>query len=148
MIVALHKHNIGESLMKTALVGLMLLSSVPFAQASTHTFNCFLDDADKRDVVLTATAMSVNELVNVRYFSTLRDSMTGVSDPWEMSPQEGTRFYFHNGNSSSFILIPDATMTTLMNSDKPMVFDAQGIFEQYERGGSQEISDLTCVSNN
>jgi hypothetical protein len=103
---------------------------------------------------ITFSLVSPTRLENVVYatrsdgknFTSTTPVMEGKSDPWQMSPQPGERFYFHSGNTSSFLLFAEGVLANAIKNSAPYRFGGQDIFEQYEQGGSQDILELSCAT--
>jgi hypothetical protein len=142
-----------------------LYASISFAQGNKR-FICTGSSPFGKNVEtvrFTAVVEGLSQISDVTLVTTINHQsyedhvpkMGGVSDPWELSPQAGTRFYFHSGNTSTFVLIPsaDALAKILAASDQDVArgdhgldFTAEYIFEEYERGLDQDITDLSCVA--
>lgn len=122
---------------------------------------------DLRDsIIVNATLASPSRLECVKLDEITQDGvksestypgLDAKSDADEISPLEGIRFYFHSGNTSTFLLLPSAAPLKAIAEASPQAlrdadqgdhrffFMAQFVFEGYEDGGYRSVTDLRCA---
>lgn len=139
-------------LWKALVFAALFSTSAALAAPTVECRNADPSSAELYDI--TATIASDTELDQITFVGSYLgqtatshyDAIPAISDPSDMSMQDGQRFYFHAGNTSHFLLIADGLLKAAVQSPPPFAFNAQNIYEQYERGGSQDIVDLVCIT--